>query len=343
MGLYIYGIISGNSFTEVQLDSQITEKVRIIPHRDIACVVSESEITDYAHSIKDKAARRLILHQLVIEKIMENFTIIPVRLGTFARDENEVRSILTKAYPLAKEIFSKICGKLEIDLACTWSDFGLTLKEVGEEKEIKEIKEKLVSSSKGVTADDQMKVGLMVKKALDRKRKTCAEEIVLTLKDVTEDMRLHELMDSKMLMNAAFLVNETARQEFIKKVEKLNTKFEEKINFRCIEPLPLYSFYTLEIKKINFKEVEWAKKLFGLQNTATREEIKRSHQSLVLAAHPDRNPDVSGKEEEFNKAIEAYKILGDYCLACDQAGCQKVYSFDEKEFEKNAVLIRMRL
>ncbi|MDP2911254.1 MAG: GvpL/GvpF family gas vesicle protein, partial [Candidatus Omnitrophota bacterium] len=163
IGKYIYGIISSNTYESA------------IPYRDISAVVNDAEIVDYTHMFKDALARALVEHQMAIERIMgAGYSIIPMRLGTFAMDEAEVKDILSKGYSLIKEIIPKIIDKIEIDVVCIWSDFTSVIKEAGEEKEIYEYKEKLLSSPKGITVDDQMKIGFMLKKALDEKREKYA-------------------------------------------------------------------------------------------------------------------------------------------------------------------------
>ena len=127
--------------------------------------------------------------------------------------------------------------------------------------------------------------------------------------------------------------------DFEKKLEELNTEFEEKLNFRCIGPLPPYSFYTLQIKRMDFKEVEWARKRFGLNNDTNREEVKKAHRALAVNVHPDKNPEMPSKEKEFSDVTKAYGILLDYCRACEQTGSRGNYSFDEDEFKKNSVLV----
>ena len=314
--------------------------VYTIPYQDISAVVSDSEIVDYTRMLKDAVGRQLVTHQRVIEGIMPEYTIIPMRLGTFASDENEVRDILNKGYRVIKEVFGKIKDRIEIDVVATWSDFNSVLKEVGEEKEIREFKERLLTNPEGITVDDQMKVGVMVKKALDEKREKCALEIQTYLRDCSEAFKIHELMDDKMVINAAFLI---ARQkDFDKKVEELNTKFAEKLNFRCVGPLPPYSFYTLEIKKMQFKDLDWARKKLGLlDDFATKNEIKKAHQTLAFSSHPDKNPDTPGIEKEFDEITRAYKILVDYCEACKQAGQGDSCFFNEEEFKRNAILVKL--
>ena len=331
IGKYIYGIISSNTYESA------------IPYRDIAAVVNDAEIVDYTHMFKDALARALVEHQKVIERIMgAGYSIIPMRLGTFAMDEAEVKDILSKGYGLIKEIIPKISDKIEIDVVCAWSDFTSVIKEAGEEKEIYEYKEKLLSSPKGITVDDQMKIGFMLKKALDEKREKYAFKIQDALKMVSIDSKSHELMDDKMVTNTAFLIDKLKQKEFYAKVEDLNTEFKELLNFRCVGPLPAYSFYTLEIKKIQFNDVDWARKRLGILNDAIRkDEIKKIFHAQAFISHPDKNPDRPEAGKEFDEIRRSYNILLDYAQSCAQVGKESIY-FNEDEFKKNAVLVKVR-
>ena len=317
--------------------------LQFIHYQDIAAVVDDSEIIDYTHMFKDALARVLIEHQKVIERIMGiGYSIIPMRLGTFAMDEVEVKDILSKGYCLIKEIILKISDKIEIDVVATWSDFTATIKEAGEEKEIREFKEQLRKHPKGITVDDQMRVGIMLKNALDQMREKYAFKIQDTLKTLCIDYRQHELMDDKMVINSAFLINKNKQKEFYVKVEDLNTEFAEKLNFRCVGPLPAYSFYTLEMKRMQFNDVDWARKKLGiLDNSIAKDEIKKTYQRQAFTSHPDKNPNTPGIEKEFDEIKKSYNILLEYIQACEQVR-QENLVFNADEFKKNSVLIKVR-
>ena len=342
-GKYIYGVLNSNASLHLSIPKDLlsgeseSNGVYTIPYQDISALVRDSEIVEYTGMRKDALARLLIGHQTVIERIMTpQTTIIPVRLGTFVQDETEVEEILNKGYNLIKQIFEKISDKIEIDVAATWSDFTYIVKEAGEEKEVKEFKAKLLTNPKGITVDDQMKIGFMLKKALDEKKAKFAKGIQDRLKTVSEDSRIHELMDDHMVINSAFLIYKAKHKDFEEKVEELNAEFNEKLNFRCVGPLPPYSFYTLEIKKLRFEEIDWArKKLNLLNNFATRDEIKKAHQALAFSSHPDKNPDTPGIEKEFDEVTRAYKVLWEYC---QDENC----SFNEQDFKKSSVLVKVR-
>jgi len=328
MAKYIYGIINSKKIAA-------GEEIHAIPYQDISAVVSDSEIIDYRYLSKEALARQLIKHQQVIEEIMRGTTIIPMRLGTFAVDEAEVKDILEKGYSLIKEIFPKVKDKIEIDVCVTWCDFGTSIKEAGEEREVKEAKEKLLANPKGITVEDQIKVGTLIKKALDKKREEYAQEIQGSLKDISQEFKRHELMDDKMIINIAFLIERSRQEDFDKRVEGLDVKFARKLNFRCVGPLPPYSFYTLEVRKMEFEEIDWARKRLGLSDLASKDEIRKAYHRSAASAHPDVNLDAPGIEEEFDEANMAYLILLEYC---QNDSC----SFTEEDFQKNAILVKVR-
>ncbi len=344
IGKYIFGIINSNTAFRffiprdfLAIEKGRANEVYAILYKDISAVVSESETIDYTHMFKDALARLLVGHQKVIERVMGlGCTIIPMKLGTFAIDEDEVKDILNKGYGLVKEIIQKINDKVEIDVVSTWGDFTSVIKEAGEENEVKEFKEKLLVNPKGITVDDQMKVGVMVKKALEQISEKYAFKIQDALKAVSDDFKQHDLMDDKMVINSAFLIDKAKQEEFYAKIEDLNIEFAEKLNFRCVGPLPPYSFFTLEVKKMQYEEIDWARKKLGLvSNSATKSEIKKAYQAMAFALHPDKNPNTPGIEREFDEVIKAYKTLWEYCQG---ESC----SFDKEEFKKNSILVKVK-
>ena len=361
IGKYFYGIINSNGEKSFDLDevvafedvypvrspaevvesSEIHNKAYAIVFQDISAVVSNSEIVDYSHIPRDTLARLLVRHQQVVEKIMAEHTIIPMRLGTFAGSDEEVREILAKGYKTIKDILARSENCIEMDVVATLNDFNSFLREeVSEADEIKQFKQSLIDKKGGVTVDDQMRVGVLVKKYLDKKKTEYADQIQSVLSEVTQSFKAHDLMDDTMVLNTAFLMDKSKQKDFEQKLDQINNRFEEKLNFRCVGPLPPYSFYTLEVKKAQFEEVDWAKKKLGLENDLiTAEEIKKAYRKSAMISHPDKNPDTPDIEQKFDEMARAYRILLDYHKASNQAEETDGCYFSEEAFEKNAMLV----
>jgi hypothetical protein len=359
-GKYIYGVINSGTEeffdrdqiaafedmypfrtpTEIVNSSKFSNQAYTICLQDIAAVVSDSEIVDYSHMPKDTLARLLVSHQQLIEKVMAKHSIIPMRLGTFAGSDEEVREILSKGYRTIKDLFERAKDSIEIDIVATLSDFKSFLQEVSEEDEIRQLKQSLLNKEGGVTIDDQMKVGLLMKKHLDKKKEMFANQVQAVLGETAQNVKAHDLMDDRMVLNIAFLISQNRQKEFEYKLDELNDKFEDKLNFRCVGPLPPYSFYTLEVKKPQFEEIDWARKKLGLKDDfITANEIKKAHHRSALTCHPDKNPDTPDIEQKFDEMTRAYKILLDYYRASNQSGHDEGCCLNEKAFEKNSMLV----
>lgn len=359
-GRYIYGVINagveecfglsevagsvGDSLSKYGEDvvnsNKFSNHAYTVTFRDISAVVSDAEVVDYNHMSKHALASLLLRHQTVIERIMARYTIIPMRLGTFADNNEEVKEILTKGYRKIKGVFERAANTVEIDVVATLSDFDSFLQQVSEMDEIKQLKQSLLDKPQGVAVQDQMKVGVLVKKHLDRKIEEYVGQIQSVLNEIAEDFKPHDRMDDKMVLNTAFLIDQSKQKDFEQKIAELNGKFEEKLNFRCVGPLPPYSFYTLKVKKAQFEEVDWAKKKLGLKDDLiTASDIKKAHRRLALTCHPDKNRDVPGIEKKFADMTKAYQILLDYYQVSDSAGQGNGCYFDEETFDENAVLV----
>jgi DnaJ-class molecular chaperone len=82
----------------------------------------------------------------------------------------------------------------------------------------------------------------------------------------------------------------------------------------------------------DFKQIDEARRILGLGEDATMQEIKEAYRKLAYKYHPDRCKGKSKKEcqEMFKKISHANDILMSYC-----AGYR--YSFKEKDVKKNTM------
>ncbi len=92
----------------------------------------------------------------------------------------------------------------------------------------------------------------------------------------------------------------------------------------------------------SFEQIDQARRLLGLGETATLEEIKQAYRRMAALYHPDRCPEE--KKSECEKLMghlnEAYELLLDYCsryrYSFNEESVRRTYPFDEylKKFQR---------
>jgi hypothetical protein len=277
----------------------------------------------------------------VIEKVMQEYTIIPMRLGTYVLNEDDVMQVLTKGHRMIKEILEKIEDRIEIDVAATWVDLNMVIKEISGEEEVKALKQSLLNKKEGITVDDQMKMGMLIKSYLNKKKNEYARTIKDSLKGLCRNMKEYTMLDDMTILNAAFFIDNSMCIPFEKRLDELNDDFNGNVHFKYIGPLPPYNFYVLEIKKLQYEEIDRARKILALDDVATKEDIKKAYKHAAVKYHPDKQSDPQSDtqkaeaEMEYDEITKAYRLLSVYC---QEESC----SMKEEDFAGNSIIVRIK-
>jgi DnaJ-domain-containing protein 1 len=303
MGKYLYGIInSGNkrSFGNIGVGNG---EIYSVQFEGVGAVVS-----DVFENCKI-GMKEIKIHDEVLRKIMQPHAVIPMSFGIVAKDEEEIRDILKRARMKLKITLEKVDHKVQINVKISW-DKAILASILKENIEI----QKLTRETK-VNADKLLRVelGRKVKSALDKKKNEYMTEINSLLKSLSCESEENKVADQDTLMNAAFLVDKKREQGFYSKLDELEKKYEGKLKFLAIGPLPPYNFTKLGIKRIDFNVVEEARKTLELSHEVSISEINSAYNRLVRQYHPDLHPDDPAAEEKFKKIKNAYDLLTKYC------------------------------
>jgi len=315
--IYVYGIINSNEKKKFgSVEKASTGEIYTIPYQDIACVVSDYPKNCFDFGTREEVAKKLVVHQAAIEKVMKEYTIIPIKFGTLLENGDEVKKVLEKGYFEFKDKLKKLNEKIELDVAALWNDLNSIIKEIGDEDEtVRKFKEEIAKKPPEETFQDRVKIGNMIKEALDKKKDELQREMLELLKNEVEvnEFIKHELMDDRMILSCAFLLDRDMESGFDRALNELNERYNETVNFRCVGPLPLYSFSTYEVKKADFKAIDKARELLGLGEEVDASDIKKAYRKLVREKHPDKFPNDIDAQKKFEEIQASYKLLLNYC------------------------------
>ncbi len=305
-GAYIYGIVEkGNGKFNPP-----GEKLYTIDHLDLAALVKDGSIRTFDRFNKDLLMEELKEHQLIVEKIMTNYDILPMSFGIIAKDERTVKNMLKKGYGTFKKTFVEIKGKNEINIKAFWDEKEI-LKEIGG-KIHPHIPPggslPLRGRNEEGELEEKIALGKQIASLLEKEKKTYQREIHNSLKEVSLDFSSGKITNTGMILNESFLVEK--REEFDERVERLNEKYGGKINFKYIGPMFPYSFFNLKVTIINPEKLRKAREILNFKEEVPFSEIKERYRQLALQTHPDRGDSL--KDEKFKNFTSAYKLLSDY-------------------------------
>ena len=313
-GIYIYGIIKTSEpqdFGEIGIGSNTASTVLTLGLKDIAAVVSRCPFKVYASLAKEVVVKDLATHQLVIEKVMKRFTILPVKFGTMVEAEDDVIAFLQKGSLLLNHELDKAKGKIEFDVVAWW-DLQKILATISRHNEqIQAKQQEVTTKGEQVNIEDKIMLGKLIEQALKAEKARYQQMILQTLKQETVDMCLHELASDKMILNTAFLLEKSNEQSFDTAIHSLDQKLESTVNFRIVGPLPPYSFATIVFKKTDPVKVEDAQKTLDLTGDFTEKTLRDAYHRLAQKYHPDKT---GGEDstEDFQHIHDAYSTLKDF-------------------------------
>lgn len=244
-GKYIYCIIGSGesrSFGSLGIGGR-GDELHTICLLDMAAVVSNSPIVKYSVSREN-----MLSHEKAVEEVMKGHTVLPVRFCTIAEDEEKVRKILEKEHHKFKDLLSKMKGKKELGLKAIFKE-DVIYKDILERYEdIRLLKEKIATLPPNASHYQRMEIGRMVETALEKEKETCKEDILSALSSLAVEVKTNAAYGERMIINAAFLVEDKKEMEFDRRINELDTKYGDMIKFKYVGTLPPFNFVNLIIK-----------------------------------------------------------------------------------------------
>lgn len=243
-GIYIYCIaadIEERKFGPLGIGGRSDELSTII-HEDIGAAVSISPVIRYQISREN-----LLCHERAIEEVMKYHAVLPVRFGTIAEDEKQVKRILEKEYVRFRQLLNDIVDKKELGLKIVFKEDAIYENILTDYAEIRIRKEKIAHEPPEKTYHQRMEIGRLVETALQKEKDKCRKNILGTLMPLCEDAKINNPYGERMILNAAFLVNKAKEREFDMKVSELSDKYTGNMKFKYVGTLPPFNFVNIPI------------------------------------------------------------------------------------------------
>jgi hypothetical protein len=245
-GEYIYGIVEEPQPRKFSFSGVGDAEVYTINHQRIAAVVSDIEFSEI-----DPTRKNVHAHIVAQDELLKEYTLLPMGFGMIATGEDEVRGLLENNYQSLLSELNRLAGRIEVELKVFW-DQEAVIKEIqGESQELSKLRAKINAASSPLEARNLMiEAGKLVESIVRNWKTKYAELVYGILKELSYEAKVNNPADIKNLLNVSFLIDKTREAEFREEVFKLDAKFEHKVNFKYVGPLPPYDFVDLRLEPV---------------------------------------------------------------------------------------------
>jgi hypothetical protein len=240
MALHVYGVVSAATQLPGTLRGRREAPVRLIVHGHLAAVVSEVDA--------DARIRRddLLAHARVLESLVEDSTVLPMRFGVIVETDEEVaRNILEPGESGLTALLQSFDGLIQLTVKAH-HDQNEALKHLLRERpDLRLLRDETGEGPAFYSA--QLKLGEAIAAGLEALVRSDAAMLHDQLSGIAERIEFAEVTGQKQVLNAALLVRRSARNRTDEAVARLSRTLPDRLRIRYIGPQPPYSFVDGEL------------------------------------------------------------------------------------------------
>jgi hypothetical protein len=250
--MYLYAVIAdtGQRTFKTRGIGERGDVVETICYRRLAAVVSASQVELYENS-----RRNMMAHTQVLEEVMTEFDLLPVRFGTVANSRTVIiEELLMPRYDELTELLEQMRGRIELGLKIFWREDTVFAEIARDNENIRMLKEGLQGRSLEETYYERIKLGEAVDTALRQMHVREEERILSILRPLAIKSRSNKIFGDRMILNAAFLVSRENEKAIDEAVQALERDEGGRLLFKYVGPVPPYNFVNIVV---NWKDKKW--------------------------------------------------------------------------------------
>ena len=339
-GIYLYGIIPTrhNLVFETGGLGEGEGEVHTVLREDLAAVIEPSPLPDYRGLSRSEVLRYLIAHQRVVEAMMADYQVLPAEFGTVLPHEGWVQHLLEQGQGLFRQTLGDLVGRVQMEVTALW-DLAPIFQEIACEEPIARLKAELAMGTPEATLRGRTALGQMVQASLERRREILQRRILTRLQALTQDRVSNPLMDDSMIVNVALLLDPAAHDALDECLQLLDQEFEGRLRFRCVGPLPPYSFATMRARLPNLADITAARLRLDLPEVASSVQIRRAYRWQAARLHPDHNQEDPDATASMAELTRSHELLQEYAASQTLLGGElATCSFAPQSVERTLLL-----
>lgn len=308
---YLYAILPNAEGG--RMPDRLDDEIYLVKGHRFAAVVRDAAAPPIVARDRQALARSLLAHQQVIERVMTWAPVLPVKFGTVAPDGKSVALCLASGAAAFAEALQRVKSKTQFEILVTWNPEPV-FAAIAVDDEVMRLKRELTADGGAPDPVASARLGALVKRMFDGRRRELGDAIAQVLRQMADDVIANALMDDRMVLNLALLVDDDRIAALDEGLETLDARYDGKLTFRCVGPLPAHSFAAVEVSFLDADKIARARKVLELDAVWNTKTVRAAYRRLAKSSHPDMTTrDDDG--ERIAELNDAFTILSSYADA----------------------------
>jgi hypothetical protein len=234
---YVYGIVDVEhpcQTDDIEGVGEPPTRLRRMDAGRVAAVVGDAPA-------ELRAKRRdVTAHQHVLEELMKQGTILPMRFGVVARDEESLRDELVEDNEIHLAMLGALEGRIEFNVKAFCDEDELVREVATSDPTIRRLR-----SERATSVEDRIELGQHVAAAIETRYDDIGKQLVETLDPLAVRCVPGPSVRGA-AVNVSFLVDRERTPEFVATVDRLDARLGPDVRLQRIGPLPPYSFVDMQ-------------------------------------------------------------------------------------------------
>lgn len=237
MSTYVYGITRADHPRHLSGRTGVGEEpasLRVVRTDELAAVVS-----DAPEGLRPKR-RDLEAHEGVLDALIAEGTVLPMRFGAMAAGDEDVERELTERADWYVRRLAELDGHHEVNLKAFHNEQAALRESLAADPELRVANDALRAADGGDPAG-QLEFGERVAAALETIRARDAAQVLAMVRPYASSVYQGPPVSGAFL-NVSLLVRDDALEELTAQIDALAERVADLVELRLSDPLPPYSF-----------------------------------------------------------------------------------------------------
>jgi hypothetical protein len=241
MKIYAYGIIDSHNSLKEPIAGLEGKGIYNVSYRDIGITVSE--LNEETKEITDAY---ILEHERIVERLMEGFTVLPMRFLTVFNTREDLLSMAELYYEDFKDNLARLHNKVEFGIKVIWPADTIKQRIIDVYHKTKH-NVSISTESPAKTFVKKKFQEHIIEKEFQEEANRCIAVVDDYFNKIACEKKLKKLQTENLLLNVSYLVDKDRQNELREAFEQLKNAPSD-LKFLFSGPWPCYNFVTLTKK-----------------------------------------------------------------------------------------------